>query len=103
MHRSDPKKTPLRAVPSIHSPVAPPAPAIVPKAATSPPIVQLGKKGPAVIQFGSSSRDVLDVMGKPDRVEDHPENQIRVLHYGKLRLVFKNGRLIPGSGVSRGE
>lgn len=27
----------------------------------------------------------------------------RVLHYGRLRLVFKNGKLIPGSGVQKND
>jgi hypothetical protein len=40
-------------------------------------------------------------MGKPDSVEELAEQRIRVLHYGKLRLVFKNNRLVPGSGMQR--
>ena len=59
------------------------------------------KKGPEVVEFGSSTEQVLDVMGKPDQVEEFAAQQIRVLHYGKLRLVFKNNKLVPGSGIQR--
>jgi curved DNA-binding protein CbpA len=58
-------------------------------------------KGPQVIQFGSSTQDVLNFMGKPDHVEEIPSQNIRILHYGQLRLVFRNGKLIPGSGVEK--
>jgi len=54
-----------------------------------------------VVEFGSSTEQVLDLMGKPDQVEELPASGIRVLHYGKLRLVFKNNKLIPGSGIQR--
>jgi len=59
------------------------------------------KKGPEVVEFGSSTEQVLDLMGKPDQVEEFAAQQIRVLHYGKLRLVFKNNKLVPGSGIQR--
>ena len=59
------------------------------------------KKGPEVVEFGSSTEQVLDLMGKPDQVEELAAQQIRILHYGKLRLVFKNNKLVPGSGVQR--
>lgn len=59
------------------------------------------KKGPEVVEFGSSTEQVLDLMGKPDQVEEIAAQQIRILHYGKLRLVFKNNKLVPGSGIQR--
>ena len=59
------------------------------------------KKGPEVVEFGSSTEQVLDLMGKPDQVEELPAQGIRILHYGKLRLVFKNNKLVPGSGIQR--
>jgi curved DNA-binding protein CbpA len=72
----------------------------VPKAQPVAPIVKK-KKGPEVVQFGSSTEEVLNLMGKPDQVEELAAQGIRVLHYGKLRLVFKNDRLVPGSGIQR--
>ena len=59
------------------------------------------KKGPEVVEFGSSTEQVLDLMGKPDQVEELATQNIRILHYGKLRLVFKNNKLVPGSGIQR--
>jgi curved DNA-binding protein CbpA len=78
-------------------PVAAP---LVPKALPAMPRATK-KKGPEVVEFGSSTEQVLDLMGKPDRVEELPASGIRVLHYGKLRLVFKNNKLVPGSGIQR--
>ena len=71
----------------------------VPKALPATPRVTK-KKGPEVVEFGSSTEQVLDLMGKPDQVEELPAG-IRILHYGKLRLVFKNNKLVPGSGIQR--
>jgi curved DNA-binding protein CbpA len=65
----------------------------------SSPVSPRRGKGPDVIQLGSSTQEVLDFMGKPDQVEEIPSQNLRVLHYGQLRLVFRNDRLIPGSGV----
>ncbi len=59
------------------------------------------KKKPEVVEFGSSTEQVLDLMGKPDQVEELAAGGIRILHYGKLRLVFKNNKLVPGSGIQR--
>ena len=78
-------------------PVAAPS---VPKASPAKPRVTK-KKGPEVVEFGSSTEQVLDLMGKPDQVEELPAGGIRILHYGKLRLVFKNNKLVPGSGIQR--
>jgi len=59
------------------------------------------KKRPEVVEFGSSTEQVLEIMGKPDQVEELAAGGIRILHYGKLRLVFKNNKLVPGSGIQR--
>jgi hypothetical protein len=83
------------------APAAPPKPAVapsVPKAAPVAPRVAK-KKGPEVVEFGSSTQQVLEVMGRPDRVEEIAAQDVRVLHYGKLRLVFKSNKLVPGSGI----
>jgi DnaJ domain len=86
-------------------PTAPPrdAPAAsLPKSDSVPPSPAIKKgKGPRVVQFGASTQEVLDFMGKPDRVEETPSQNMRILHYGQLRLVFRNGKLIPGSGVEK--
>jgi DnaJ domain len=83
-------------------PVPPPIAVEVPKSRTPNRPAQLQKrKAPEVVQLGSSIQAVLDLMGKPDRVEEIPTQDIRVLHYGKLRLVFKNSRLVPESGVQK--
>ena len=76
--------------------VAPP----VPKAAPVVPRAKK-KKGPEVVEFGSSTEQVLEVMGRPDRVEEIAAQDVRILHYGKLRLVFKRNKLVPGSGIQR--
>ena len=79
-------------------PIEPPA---APKPAAAPSSPK-EKKRPEVVEFGSSTEEVLRVMGKPDQVEDLGSQGIRVLHYGRLRLVFKDNKLVPGSGVQRG-
>ncbi|MBM3802243.1 MAG: J domain-containing protein [Acidimicrobiia bacterium] len=81
------------------APKAPPAPSL-PKAAPAVPR-PIQKKQPEVVEFGSSADRVLSIMGKPDQVEELPAQGIRILHYGKLRLVFKNNKLIPGSGIQK--
>jgi curved DNA-binding protein CbpA len=78
-------------------------PAVVPSVPKAAPVdipVKKSKK-PEVVEFGSSTEQVLRVMGKPDEVEELAAQGIRILHYGKLRLVFKNNKLIPGSGMQR--
>lgn len=72
----------------------------VPKAASVAPAVRRSK-GPEVVEFGSSTEQVLDLMGRPDQVEEFAAQGIRVLSYGKLRLVFKNNKLVPGSGIQK--
>ena len=83
-----PREAPAASPPTSDS--VPPSPAIPKKG-----------KGPRVVQFGSSTQEVLDFMGKPDHVEEIPSQNMRILHYGQLRLVFRNGKLIPGSGVEK--
>ena len=90
--------------PAAAEPVEIPVPAVVssvPKAAPGKSGVTKKKKGPDVVEFGSSTEQVLDLMGKPDQVEEAAAHGIRVLHYGKLRLVFKDNKLAPGSGIQR--
>jgi len=84
-------------------PVQNPIPAIapsVPKVAPAAPPVKK-RKGPEVVEFGSSTEQVLRIMGTPDQVEELAAQGIRILHYGKLRLVFKNNKLVPGSGIQK--
>jgi len=96
-----------REQPSSSPPPAPPAeislPAVVPSVPKAPPVdIPVKKrKEPEVVEFGSSTEQVLRVMGKPDAVGELTAQGIRILHYGKLRLVFKNNKLIPGSGMQR--
>ena len=78
----------------------PPVVSSVPKAAPVAPPVKKSKE-PEVVEFGSSTEQVLRVMGKPDEVEELAAQGIRVLHYGRLRLVFKNNKLVPGSGMQK--
>jgi len=87
---------------SVHVPV----PAVVPSVPSVPKTPLSGRvskkrKGPEVVEFGSSTEQVLNLMGKPDQVEEVAAQGIRVLHYGKLRLVFRNNKLVPGSGIQR--
>jgi len=83
--------------------VAVPTPAVAPSVPKTLPVAPplRGKKGPEVVQFGSSTEQVMELMGKPDQVEELAVQGIRVLHYGKLKLVFKNNKLIPGSGIQK--
>jgi hypothetical protein len=88
-------------------PAAPPAPTSVvstpkPSPVASSPATPQKKKVPKVIQFGSSIEEVLNVMGKPDLVEELPSQDLRILQYDQLRLVFRNGKLVPGSGIDSG-
>ena len=54
-----------------------------------------------MVEFGSTTEQVLHLMGKPDQVEELAAQGIRILHFGKLRLVFKNNKLVPGSGIQK--
>jgi hypothetical protein len=54
------------------------------------------KARPQVVQIGSDLNEVLQMMGNPDRVEEDFSRGLRILHYGKLRLVLKNGKLVQG-------
>lgn len=97
--------------PALPSPPLPQTPIVLPAPATSAskpkplpstPAPEKGKS-PQVVQFGSSTQEVMDLMGKPDLVEEAPSLDLRILHYGKLRLVFRNGKLVPGSGVQNAD
>jgi hypothetical protein len=85
------------------APIEVPLPAVAPSVSKAPPVAAPVKrrKGPEVVAFGSSTEQVLDLMGRPDQVEELAPQGIRILHYGKLRLVFKNNKLVPGSGIQR--
>jgi len=85
------------------APIEVPLPAVAPSVPKAPPVAAPVKrrKGPDVVAFGSSTEQVLDLMGRPDRVEELAPQGIRILHYGKLRLVFKNNKLVPGSGIQK--
>ena len=90
--------------PAAAAPIDVPLPAVAPAVPKAPPPIPPSvkkRKPPEVVEFGSSTEQVLDLMGKPDQVEEIAMQGIRILHYGKLRLVFKNNTLIPGSGVER--
>jgi hypothetical protein len=54
------------------------------------------KSRPRVVQVGSDLSDVLQVLGNPDRVEEDSSQALRILYYGKLRLILKNGKLVQG-------
>jgi curved DNA-binding protein CbpA len=57
------------------------------------------RKTPKVIQVGSTLQEVIDELGRPDRVEESSADGLRILHYGKLRLLIKDGKVAQGSGV----
>jgi curved DNA-binding protein CbpA len=93
---------PASAVPAaeLAEPAVPAAAPSVLKAAPASPRAQR-KKAPEVVGLGSSSEQVLEMMGQPDQVEELTSQGVRILHYGKLRLVFKNNKLVPGSGIQK--
>src|SRR5262249_5291656 len=78
-------------------------PTPAPRPPTKPPAAAPVKKkaGPEVVAFGSSTEEVVHLMGTPDEVEELTAQGIRILHYGKLRMVFRNNKLVPGSGIER--
>ena len=82
----------------------PPTPQANPAAKSPPPRREVSPKRTkptAVVHFGSTTKEVLEIMGKPDFVEELPASQVRILHYGQLRLVFQNDKLVPGSGIQK--
>lgn len=83
----------------VQNPIPPIAPSVPKVAPAAPPVKK--RKGPEVVEFGSSTEQVLRIMGTPDQVEELAAQGIRILHYGKLRLVFKNNKLVPGSGIQK--
>ena len=70
--------------------------------AAAPPVkpaVTAPKRPPQVVQQGSSLNEILQMMGNPDRIEEDSSHSLRILHYGKLRLILQNGRLVQGQTV----
>ncbi|PYV88507.1 MAG: hypothetical protein DMG05_15505 [Acidobacteria bacterium] len=57
------------------------------------------RKTTKVIQVGSTLREVTEELGRPDRVEEFSPDGIRILYYGKLRLLIRDGKVAQGSGV----
>jgi hypothetical protein len=102
-HSQQPQPQSTVPLPQATAPLPETPPASTTKSDSGPPLLATPKKGkaPRVIQFGSSTQEVLDFMGKPDRVEEIPSQNVRILHYGQLRLVFRDGKLMPGSGVGK--
>jgi curved DNA-binding protein CbpA len=67
------------------------------RAPFSPAKPAMSRPKPAqVIQVGSSLEEVVALMGKPDRVEEIPSKGLRFLHYGKLVLTIRNGKMVSG-------
>jgi hypothetical protein len=60
------------------------------------PAVKPPKRPPQVVQQGSSLNEILQMMGDPDRVEDDSSQNLKILYYGKLRLILQNGKLVQG-------
>jgi len=89
--------------PTAVGPIELPAPTVAPPMRKAMPALapRKTKSGPEVVEFGSSTEDVLQLLGKPDRVEEVATQRVRILHYGKLRLVFNDNKLVPGSGIKQ--
>ena len=93
--------------PPIDQPAASPPPPLtisVPESSptTAPPVksvVKPPKRPPKVVQRGSSLNEILQMMGDPDRIEEDSSHSLRILYYGKLRLILQNGRLVQGQTV----
>ena len=100
--RSAPSSSPLTDPPA-SSPPSPLTPsALESSPATAPlvkPAVTPPKRPPQVVQQGSSLNEILQMMGDPDRVEEDSSHSLRILYYGKLRLILRNGRLVQGQTV----
>ncbi len=93
-----------------------PAPQSLPQESATPPKVPVRpavtiaapertekpSAGRKIVQFGSSTQEAMDVLGRPDSIEESADQRIRVLHYGNLKLVFREGKLVSGSGIERG-
>ena len=93
--------------PLIDQPASSPASKGTPSApesspATAPltkPVVTPPKRPPQVVQQGSSINEILKMMGDPDRIEEDSAQNLRILYYGKLRLILRNGKLVQGQTV----
>ena len=73
-----------------------PAPTTPMSETLAKPAVIPSKPQPRVVQIGSDLSEVLQTMGNPDRVEEDSSRSLKILHYGKLSLVLKNGKLVQG-------
>ena len=62
---------------------------------TNPAVIPSGPK-PQVVHVGSNLNEILQMMGNPDRVEEDSSRNLRILYYGKLRLIVRNGKLVQG-------
>lgn len=76
---------------SSSAPESPPLTAPLMKSVATP-----FKLPPQVLQRGSSLNEILQMMGEPDRVEEDSSHGLRILYYGKLRLILRNGQLVQG-------
>lgn len=54
------------------------------------------RQPPQIVQRGSTLNEILQMMGEPDRVEEDSSHSLRILYYGKLRLILRNGVLVQG-------
>jgi curved DNA-binding protein CbpA len=57
------------------------------------------QRGRFVIRIGSTADDVLQALGPPDRYEPGRRPGEAVLHYGRLRLEVRNGRVVGGDAA----
>jgi hypothetical protein len=39
----------------------------------------------------------MELLGKPDRIEEFPANRTRILHFGKLCLLIQDGKVAQGA------
>jgi hypothetical protein len=60
------------------------------------PAVAPSKLPPQVVQHGSSLNEIFQMMGEPDRVEEDSSHGLKILYYGKLCLILRNGQLVQG-------
>ncbi|HVX97752.1 MAG TPA: J domain-containing protein [Polyangia bacterium] len=83
--------------PLLVAPVAPKHAAPAPQPETRP--VHARQRGRFVIRIGSTADDVLQALGPPDRYEPGRHPGEAVLHYGRLRLEIRNGRVVGGDAA----
>lgn len=83
--------------PLLVSPVAPKHAAPEPEPEARP--VHARQRGRFVIRIGSTADDVLQALGPPDRYEPGRHPGESVLHYGRLHLEIRNGRVVGGDAA----